>query len=390
MARIRAYPAVARSPFPAVMIPYADRPYRAKDVLLMSLDKLRAKIDDLDSRILDLLLERADAATQVGELKRDADTSVYVPEREAKLLRGLLSRDLGYLDADAISAIYREIVSACRGAERQLRVCYLGPEHTFTHLAAVKRFGSGARFIPTSSIPDIFRAVEAERADLGVVPIQNSTEGAVGPTLDSFLDTNLRICDELYLPIHHYLMSRGERSDICRVHSHPQVLAQCRGWLRENLPTAELVPTASSGVAAATAAEDPTIAAIAPEPAATANELTVLARDIEDMPNNRTRFFVIGNIVPQATGHDKTSIVFSTPHRTGALHHALGLLSEHAINLTMIQSRPARGQLWEYIFYVDFAGHTTDAPQASALANLRDYCALMKVLGSYPDASPLA
>lgn len=354
----------------------------------MSLDKLRAKIDDLDSRILDLLLERADTATQVGTLKRDTDSSVYVPEREAKLLRSLLDRDLGHLDADAVATIYREIVSACRAAESQLRVCYLGPEHTFTHLAAVKRFGSGAKFVPASSIPDIFRTIEAGRADFGVVPIQNSTEGAVGPTLDSFLDTSLRICDELYVPIHHYLMSRGSLDEITEVHSHPQVLAQCRGWLRENLPSAEPVPTSSSGVAAATAAGDSTIAAIAPEPAAVANGLTVLAGDIEDMPNNRTRFFVIGDLDPQATGQDKTSIVFSTPHRTGALHHALGLLAEHAINLTMIQSRPARGQLWEYIFYVDFTGHASDASQASALANLRDYCALMKVLGSYPDASP--
>jgi len=356
----------------------------------MSLDDLRARIDDLDSRILDLLLERADAATLVGEFKRDTDSSIYVPEREAELLRGLLNRDLRHLDVDSISAIYREIVSACRAAERQMRVGYLGPEHTFTHLAAVKRFGSGAKFVPASSIPEIFRAVEAGHADFGVVPIQNSTEGAVGPTLDSFLDTSLRICDELYLPVHHYLMSRGELSEISRVHSHPQVLAQCRGWLRERLPAAELVPTASSGVAAATAAEDSTIAAIAPEPAAAAHGLTVLAGDIEDVPNNRTRFFVIGDLDPQPTGQDKTSIVFSTPHRTGALHNALGLLAEQTINMTMIQSRPARGQLWEYIFYVDFTGHQSDPAQANALANLRNYCALLKVLGSYPDASPLA
>jgi chorismate mutase/prephenate dehydratase len=371
------------------MITYADTPHCAKDVLLMSLDELRARIDGLDARILDLLLERADIATQVGERKRDTDNSVYVPEREAQLLRDLLDRDLGPLDADAVSAVFREIVSVCRAAERELRISYLGPEHTFTHLAAVTHFGSACEFVPASSIPDIFRAVEARQADFGVVPIQNSTEGAVGPTLDSFLDTSLRICDELYVPIHHYLMSRGELGEISRVHSHPQVLAQCRGWLREHLPAAELVPTASSGVAAANAAGDPTIAAIAPEPAARAHGLAVLADHIEDLPNNRTRFFVIGDLDPRATGQDKTSVVFSTPHRAGALHYALGLLAEHAINLTMIQSRPARGQLWEYDFYVDFTGHATDAPQAAALANLRDYCALLKVLGSYPDASPL-
>ncbi|MCD6362279.1 MAG: prephenate dehydratase, partial [Armatimonadetes bacterium] len=264
---------------------------------------------------------------------------------------------------------------------------YLGPEHTFSHVAARSRFGHACHYLPAPSIADVFRTVEAERADLGIVPIQNSTEGVVAPTLDCLLDTDLRICAEMYAPIHHYLMSAGPRERIRQVCSHPQVLAQCRGWLRENMPDAELIPTASSGAAVQRAVEDPSLAAIAPEPAAHANNLTIHASNIEDMPNNRTRFFVVGRNASPPTDRDKTSIVFSTPHRAGALHKALGILASHDINLTMIQSRPARSKLWEYVFFLDFTGHAQRSPQTEALAELGEYCALMKVLGSYPDES---
>lgn len=351
----------------------------------MSLDDLRGRIDELDGHILELLIERARTAQQVGALKARTERPVYAPDREAQLVRALLGRDLSPLDADAIAAVFREIISACRGVERELRVAYLGPEHTFSHMAARARFGHSCDYLATPSIADVFRAVEAQQADLGVVPIENSTEGVVALTLDCLLDTGLRICAELYVPVHHYLMGLGPVTEIRKVHSHPQVLGQCRVWLREHLPAAELVPASSTGAAAATAATDASAAAIAPEPAAEAHGLSVLAANIEDLPSNRTRFFVVGDLQPSPTGRDKTSILFSTPHRPGALHTALGLLAQHNINLTMIQSRPARGKLWEYVFFVDFAGHAADAPQAQALAELRDYCALVKVLGSYPD-----
>jgi len=354
----------------------------------VSLDDLRDTIDSLDQQILDLLVERARKAKQVGDFKADGDQTVYVPEREAQVLRGLLDSDLGPLDGRTVAAVFREIISACRGVESQLRISFLGPEHTFTHVAARKRFGSACTFVPAPSIPDVFRSVESGQTDFGVVPIQNSTEGTVGPTLDAFLDTSLRACAELYVPIHHYLMGCGALEDLREVHSHPQVLAQCRNWLRENLPGVALVPTSSSSAAAAAVAEDCSRGAIAPEPAAEANGLAVLASHIEDLPNNRTRFFVIGDLDTSPTGMDKTSIVFSTPHRAGALHQALGLLARHGLNLTMIQSRPAGGgQLWEYVFFVDFTGHADQSPQTEAIAELRDYCALLKVLGSYPEES---
>jgi len=353
----------------------------------MSVDDLRGRIDELDARILELLLERAHLAAEIGSLKARGNGPVYAPDREARLMRALLERDLSPLDAEAVAAVFREVISVCRAAERRLRVAYLGPEHTFSHVAARSRFGQSCDYLGQPSIADVFRALEAGRADLGVVPIQNSTEGVIALTLDSLLDTSLVICAELYVPVHHYLMSAGSLDGLRQIHSYLQVLAQCRGWLREHLPGAELIPAPSSAAAAGLAAGDPAIAAIAPEAAAPAHGLTVLASNIEDLPNNRTRFFVIGDRQPPPTGRDKTSIVFSTPHRAGALHKALGLLARHGINLTMIQSRPARGKLWEYVFFVDFTGHAEEEPQLQALADLRDYCALVKVLGAYPDES---
>lgn len=350
----------------------------------MSLDELRDRIDRLDRQILDLLLERARIAHDIGRIKADNERAAYSPAREARLLEELLSRDLSPLDADAVSSIFREIVSVCRALQRRLKVAYLGPEHTFTHLAAQKHFGQSCDFLGQVSIPDVFLAVERTHADLGVVPIQNSTEGVVGATLDCLLDTSLRICAELYVPVHHFLLAGCAPDEIRAVSSHPQVLAQCRQWLRENLPAVEQVPTSSTSAAAQAATHEDGLAAIAPCQAAAAHSLGILAENIEDLPNNRTRFFVVGDLEPPPTGSDKTSVVFSTPHRAGALHQALTAFAEHGINLTLIQSRPARGKLWEYVFFVDFEGHADDQAPARAVAQLRDYCALLKVLGSYP------
>jgi chorismate mutase/prephenate dehydratase len=350
----------------------------------MSLDELRGRIDEIDERILELLAERADVAAEVGNLKEAEDAPIYAPDREALLLRELSRRSPGRLEADTVQAVFREIISACRGLQRVPSVAFLGPEHTFTHLAARKRFGHRATTEPCASIADVFETVRRGQADFGVVPIQNSTEGVVGQTLDCLLDTSLRICAEVYVQINHYLASTGDLEEIRQVRSHPQVLAQCRRWLREMLPGAEQVATASSSAAAADVADDPCVAAICTREAAEAHGLTVLAEQIEDMPDNRTRFFIVGDLDVPPTGVDKTSLVFTTPHRAGALHRALGAFADHAINLTLIQSRPARRRLWEYVFFVDFECHRSDEGPIAALEQLRDYCPLLKILGSYP------
>lgn len=349
-----------------------------------ALEDLRRRIDQIDASILELLIERARVAAQVGRTKSASDSAVYAPNREAELLRALTQYDLGPLEAESVEAVFREVVSACRGLQRTPSVAFLGPQHTFTHLAARKRFGHQANFLPVGSIDEVFGAIEREKADFGIVPIQNSTEGVVGTTLDCLLDTPLRICAELYVQIHHFLAGAGSLDEITQVRSHPQVLAQCRGWLREMLPGVEQVATSSSSAAAAEVAGDPTIAAICTREAAEAHELSVLAEKIEDLADNRTRFLVIGDLQVPPTGVDKTSLVFSTPHRAGALHKAMTAFALYEINLTMIQSRPARGQLWEYVFFVDFEGHREDRAAAAALKQLREFCPLLKVLGSYP------
>lgn len=349
-----------------------------------SLDELRGRIDEIDSQMLDLLVERAKVAAEVGATKDASDRAVYAPDREAELLRALTEGELGPLGPASVEAVFREIVSACRGLQQVPAVAFLGPEHTFTHLAARKRFGHRAQFSPQSSIGDVFDAIERRQVDFGVAPIQNSTEGVVGLTLDCLLDTSLRICAEIYVQVNHFLAGTGEMDQIRQVRSHPQVLAQCRGWLRENLPGAEQVATSSSSAAAAEVVDDPELAAICTREAARAHGLEVLAEHIEDLADNRTRFFVIGDLEVPATGEDKTSVVFSTPHRAGALHKALSAFFLYEINLTMIQSRPARGRLWEYVFFVDFEGHQDDPEAAAALKQLREFCPLLKILGSYP------
>ncbi|MFW5868467.1 MAG: prephenate dehydratase [Armatimonadota bacterium] len=349
-----------------------------------SLDELRSKIDQIDAKLLDLLVERAKMASRIGEAKEATDSVVYAPNREAELLRALTNNELGPLGPASVEAVFREIVSACRGLQQVPSVAFLGPEHTFTHLAARKRFGHRAQFSPAGSIGDIFNAVESHQADFGVAPIQNSTEGVVGLTLDCLLDTPLRICAEIYVQINHFLAGSGGIDEIRQVRSHPQVLAQCRQWLRENLPGVEQVATSSSSAAAAEVEGDRSAAAICTREAAGAQGLEVLAEHIEDLADNRTRFFVVGDIDVPPTGEDKTSVVFSTPHRAGALHRALSAFFLYEINLTMIQSRPARGRLWEYVFFVDFEGHRDDPAAAAALKQLSEFCPLVKVLGSYP------
>ena len=352
----------------------------------MELDESRDEIDAVDDQLLELLVRRARLAQQIGRDKQEQGQMAYDPSREAGILRRLTSQDTSPLPVEALRAIYREIVSASRALQEPLRVAFLGPEHTFSHLAAWQQFGVQAEFAPTASITDIFRSVEGGNCEVGVVPIENSTGGVVPETLDCFLDTSLTICNELYVPIHLYLLANCQLDEITTLYSNPQALAQCRIWVRENLPRLTIQATASTAGAAAAAAEDPTGAALAPGPAAEAYGLQVLAAAIEDIPNNRTRFFVISPQAAAPTRHDKTSMVFSTTHQAGALHQALGPLAVHGINMTFIQSRPARGHLWEYVFFVDFEGHHSDEEVHNALQELKEHCPLLKMLGSYAAA----
>ncbi len=350
----------------------------------MSLGELRRKIDEIDARMLEMLVERAHVAEEIGRTKEVGDRAIYAPAREAELLRALVANDPAPLAPESVEAVFREIISACRGLQQVPKIAFLGPEHTFTHLAARKRFGHRADFAAVPSISDVFERVERRQVDFGVAPIQNSTEGVVGLTLDCLLDTPLRICAEIYVQVNHFLACAGQLEQIRQVRSHPQVLAQCRRWLRENLPGVEQVATSSSSAAACEAEAEPGVAAICTREAAAARGLAILAENIEDLADNRTRFVVLGDLEVPPTGADKTSVVFSTPHRAGALHKALGAFALYEINLTMIQSRPARGRLWEYVFFVDFEGHREQPAVQAALGYLREFCPLLKVLGSYP------
>ena len=352
----------------------------------MNLDELRQRIDQLDEQMVRLLGERAKLAAQIGHSKQGEQAAVYDVAREAQILRRLAEFDASPLSADALGHIYREILGACRSIQQPLKVAYLGPEYTFTHLAARRQFGGSSELVAVTSITDVFRAVQKEDADFGVVPIENSTGGVVPETLDCFLDSQLLISSELYVPVHLFVVANCPLEEISTLYTHPQPLAQSREWLRQNLPGVSVENVASTAVAAQRAAQDPTGAAIATELAAEAHGLEILADNIEDEPANRTRFFVIGTCDAQATGEDKTSIVFTTAHRAGALATTLEPLAAHGINMTFIQSRPARGRLWEYVFFVDFGGHHSEPNVQQALDELGRQCPLLQVLGSYPAA----
>lgn len=346
---------------------------------------LRNRIDHLDEEILARLSERAQCAQRVGEIKQG---NIYRPEREAQVLRRLADINPGPLPAAAVQRIFREVMSACLALEQPLKVAYLGPAGTFSESASRKHFGSAPNFLPMPSIDDVFRAVESGNADYGVVPVENSTEGAVGGTLDLLLANPLKVCGEVKLRIHQHLLSRAEGiGGAKRLYSHAQSLAQCHEWLNRNLASLPRVPVASNAEAARLAAEDPESCAIAGEAAAELYGLNKLASNIEDDPNNSTRFLVIAGHASGPSGKDKTSLVCSASNRPGAMHALLEPLARHGVDMTKLQSRPARGGLWEYVFYVDIEGHQSDAPVAAALKELSDRAAFVKVLGSYPVAA---
>ncbi len=351
----------------------------------MDLDEWRSRINDLDEQILHLLNQRAAVALRIGELKQQKELPYYVPEREAEIIDRVLRLNPGPLAAEAIRAVWREILSASLALEHPLLVAYLGPPDTFTHQAATLHFGSSARFGPRQSIAEIFDAVEKVHAEFGVVPVENYTDGSVNLTLDRLIDSNLLITGEILLEITHHVLARApELSAIRTVCSHPQALAQCRQWLAVNLPDTAIMEASSTAAAAERAVSDPSVAAIGSELAAELYGLLILRSRIEDNPFNSTRFLVLGRRPLPPSGKDKTSILCSIKHEVGALAKFLEPFARHGLNLTKIESRPTKRRPWEYVFFVDFEGHQTNPPVQAALADVRERCLFLKILGSYP------
>ena len=348
--------------------------------------RLREAIDRTDDRILELLNERARLAREVGSLKVG---QAYRPEREAQVLRRIKERNPGPLAGETVALIFREIMSACLALERPITVAYLGPRGTFSERATLKHFGLAADALPTASIDEVFRSVESGAADFGVIPVENSTEGAVGRSLDLMPNTPMKVCGEVIVRIHHNLMAKvppKELSEIRRVFSHGQSLGQCHEWLNANLPHAERVAVASNAEAARRAAEEPLSAAVAGEMAAKHYGLTILHANIEDEPNNTTRFLILGDYQPKPSGRDKTSLVLSARNRAGAVYEMLTPFAKRGVSMTKFESRPSRVALWEYLFFVDLEGHRDDPQVAEALAEVGRIAGYIKVLGSYPVA----
>lgn len=351
-----------------------------------ALKLLRTRIDALDEDILRLVNQRAALAREIGEVKGEGP--VYRPEREAQVLRRLAEANPGPLPAKAVTHLFTEIISACRALEEALSVACLGPRGTFSEEAALKRFGGQTNAVLCASIDEVFRTVEAGTAGYGVVPVENSTEGAVGRTLDLLLSTSLRICGEVLLPVHQNLLSKSTSLDaIKRIYSHTQSLSQCNAWITEHLPRAERVPVGSNAEAARRASEDSESAAIAGRAAAAHYGIGILSANIEDVPNNTTRFAVIAAQTIPPSGKDKTSFVMSTVNRPGAIHELLSPLARHKVSMSRLESRPSRTGLWEYVFFVDIDGHEQESHVAAALAEVKEKAAFLKVLGSYPIGS---
>jgi chorismate mutase / prephenate dehydratase len=350
---------------------------------------LRTEIDRVDREILARLNERARLVAEVGTLKRATGGTVYQAARERDLIAGLEQANAGPFPTAAIRPVFREIISATYGLERTLRVAYLGPEGTFSHLAARETFGSQVELGPEPTIADVFTAVERGRADHGVVPVENTTEGVVTQTLDTFVGSEVPICGEVVLPIALCLLSRtGRLEDVRRVASHPQPLAQCRSWLDRHLPRAERIAVASTVAAGALAAAEADVAAVGSRLAAELLGLVVAAENVQDRRDNSTRFVVIGGEQPAASGHDLTSLVFTVRKaEAGALHRLLAPFARHGVNLTSIQSRPMKGAPWEYLFFIDVEGHRSEPAVAGALAEASGFAHSARVLGSFPRAA---
>ena len=354
---------------------------------MKKLDTLRQEIDTVDDRILELLNARARVVLEVGHAKQGQDREFYVPAREKAIFDRLTRQNDGPFPEEGVRRVYREIISSCLSLEQKMKVAFLGPQATYTHVAAMKQFGQSAELVPQKSIAHVFDEVARGRAHYGVVPVENSNEGVVSHTLDMFMQSELKITAEILLAISHDLLSQsGRLDDVRKVLSHPQGLAQCRKWLEENLPDIPLVDVGSTALAAQMAAADGAAAAIASEMAGDLYGLQSVKRHIADNPNNFTRFLVIGRKTPDRSTNDKTSVMFSVNDTPGVLYHMLEPFSKRNINLTKIESRPMKSKAWEYIFFLDLDGHVADPNVHDAVEELRGYCQFLKILGSYPKA----
>lgn len=350
----------------------------------MDLNELRARIDALDAELVKLLNERTRVVLDIGRVKEREGGEAYVPAREKAVLDRVAGINPGPLPANSIRAIYREIMSASLALERSIKVAYLGPPATFSHQAARSRFGASVEYIACETIPDVFDAVAKGLAEYGVVPVENSTEGAVTSTLDSFVDTPLKVCAEIYLPIAQCLLANAPREQIERLYSLPHVIGQCRLWLQREMAGVEIIPASSTSRAAELAAKDPAAGALASRLAAEVYGLSIIAADIQDSGENKTRFMVLGKSSGPRSGDDKTSLVFAVRHTAGALFGALESFKRFKLNMTRIESRPSKNKAWEYYFFVDVEGHQEDSGVRAALDDMAAHCTFLTVLGSYP------
>lgn len=355
----------------------------------MTLEEIRRKIDQIDRSLLDLLSERADLVHEVGVIKKRGSLQIYAPEREQALLKRLVEMNDGRLPEKSIRAIYREIMSAALALEEDLKIAYLGPEGTWTHQAAIKKFGHSVEYLPQVNFSDVFDRVARRTADYGVVPIENSTEGAVSHTLDLFVDSPLHICSQIMMRIENGLMAAIPAEAIKTLYSHPQVFGQCRQWILANFPQVDLVEVSSTTKAAQIARDeaDSGAAALGGALAAELYGLTMLEESIQDRATNTTRFLVLGEKTCPPTGDDRTSLLFAIDDSPGSLVRALQAFDHFQINMSKIESRPSKRKDWEYFFYVDLAGHCEDAELKRAITELRTHCSMVKLLGSYPDSS---
>lgn len=351
----------------------------------MKIEKLRKEIDSIDSKILNLLNLRGKKVLEIAGLKKIRGVGYYSPEREKFILERLSRKNRGPITEKGLKDIYREILSACRNLEAPIRIAYLGPESSFTHLAAIEKFGSSMELIPSSNIAEVFMNVEKNEADLGVVPVENSSEGVVTYTLDMLVDSPLKIVNEIMLEITHHLVSKEKNiQKVKKVYSHPQVFGQTRIWMRNNLPNVKVMEVDSTSEAARLASLEKGSAAITGKWTAEVYGLNILRSHIEDLAHNYTRFLVISKEEAKRTGKNKTSVIFSVKDRPGALYHCLSVFAKANINLTKIESRPSRKKAWDYIFFIDLEGHIEDLRVKKALDQLEKMCIYMKILGSYP------
>jgi chorismate mutase/prephenate dehydratase len=353
-----------------------------------SVDALRKKIDQVDEKIVRLLNDRAFLAQRIGHHKRLTNQEIYVPGREQEVVKRVSELSRGPLPVPAVQSVYREIIAACRSVEAPLKVAFFGAEASYSHIAARQKFGATAALLPTASIAEVFQDVAHGRVFFGVVPIENSTEGVVAYTLDLLVDSRLQICAESFLDIHHNLLSRsGRAEEITKIVSHPQALAQCRGWLSRHFPRVELEELSSTSHAAAAAAQNSSIAAVSSSLAAELYDLKIVAANIEDQSHNITRFFVIGQQAAKPSRRDKTSLAFSVKDKPGILHRMLRPFASRKINLSKIESRPIKNKPWEYMFFLDLKGHKEEPRVKGAIGQLERHCIFFKILGSYPSGA---